>query len=105
MKRDACANDQPGAEVMNRGMCGRWVDPAIVEEEDLYGDVEYWEGMGSTVEMECNAVGFPEPESKLMNLKIFLSFTELNIKYSSDHIYYIIRPQAAGICISSVIKP
>ncbi|XP_063681027.1 hemicentin-2-like [Bolinopsis microptera] len=60
MKDDACRNDKFGIEVMNKGRCGKVEHPEIVEEEFTYGVFELVEG--DELILECNAIGFPEPE-------------------------------------------
>lgn len=60
MKADACRNDKFEIEVMNRGRCGQIQDPKIIEAADSVGIKELAEG--DELILECNAVGFPQPE-------------------------------------------
>lgn len=60
MKTDACKTDKPGIDVMNRGRCGRIQHPEIFEQEMEHGIKTLYED--AIMELECSAMGFPEPE-------------------------------------------
>ena len=45
---------------MNKGRCGKIENPEILEEEFAHGVFELEEG--DELILECNAIGFPEPE-------------------------------------------
>ena len=60
MKVDACKNEKFGIEVLNKGRCGQIQHPEILEEEFTFGVLELEEG--DELVLECNAIGFPEPQ-------------------------------------------
>ena len=60
MKEDACRNEKFGVEVLNKGRCGQIQHPEIVEEEFTYGAFRL--EAGDELVLECNAIGFPEPQ-------------------------------------------
>ena len=61
MKTDACNNNKFAIEILNSGRCGSIEQPVIMQAEEEYGIQDLIPG--ETLNLECHANGFPEPNS------------------------------------------
>ena len=62
MKTDACNNNKFAIEILNSGRCGSIEQPVIMQAEEEYGIKDLIPG--ETLNLECHANGFPEPNSE-----------------------------------------